>query len=83
MTVKITMESKAKVERAMEAVEVEVIASLIYPYGRAKLKSFPIIMSTSRKFFLDLSNYFKKKAYMQWKNQFCLVYSKRIPSTLS
>ena len=77
------MEAKAEVERTMEAVEAEVIASLIHPYGKARLKSFPIFISTSRKLFLDLPSYFKKKTYMQRKNLFCQVYSKRIPSTLS
>ena len=65
------METKAEVERTMEAVEAEVVASLIHPYGRAKLKSFPTIRFTSRKLFLDLPSYFKKKTYMQRKNLFC------------
>ena len=36
----------------MEAVEAEVIVSLIHPYRRAMLKNFPIIRFTSRKLFL-------------------------------
>ena len=77
------MEAKAEVERTMEAVEAEVIASLIHPYGRVKLKSFTIIRSTSKKLFLDLRSYFKKKTYIQRKNMFCQVYSKRMLLTLS
>ena len=77
------MEAKAEIKRTIEAIEAQVITSLIHPYGRARLKNFSIIRFTSRKLFLDLPNYFKKKSYMQWKNWFCLIYLKRIPSMLS
>ena len=58
------MKAKAKVKRTIEAIEAEMIALLIHPYGRARLKSFLTIISISKKLFLNLLSYFKKKTYM-------------------
>lgn len=63
------MEAKVKVEAiAMEAMEAEVVLLSTHQHGKAKPKSFPIIISILRKISLGLPNYSKQRIFMQKKN---------------